>query len=429
MQRAEAFYAPPTPDPATISRAGRVRRAPRILSNFIPTTLAGLPAHIRPPPPAVPTAQPMDVLGSSAEPPPQATPPPVYRTEVNTYGLYREYTTRPQHDPEEEKTLEDFLDPLAFPDAAPSTASSIPSAVQNDATPSDSHTPSLLQAARKPPSASPLASLFPRNNVSEVRLLQWQYTHSTTSNIAVNDLVRNVFQADDFSMSHFPPGFTIEGARARFEEGLSENTNSAFSAKDGWIKTSMKLHVPKEGRRWASEVDAPVFEVPNVLVRSLLDVFVAAFESSAAAAYHWLPHKTFLRPAARQQGTNIDGHTGREPPSLPAGSCEANAQLPTDVRVYTDIYDSDAMIEEDAAMRAQPRQPGDPADLEYAIGAIAVWSDSTHLTNFGTASLWPIYAYSGNQSKYVRACPTTFSAQHLAFIPSVRPLIFDMGHI
>ena len=367
------------------------------------------------------------MLGSSTEPPPQATPLPVYCTEVNAYGLYREYTTRPQHDPEEEKTLEDFLDPLAFPNAVPSTASSIPSAFQNHTMSSDSHMPSLPQTAPKPPSASPLASLFPCNNVSEVRLLQWQYTHSTTSNISVNDLVRNVFQADDFSMSHFPPGFTIEGARARFEEGLGENTNSAFSAKDGWIKTSVKLHVPKEGRRWASEADAPMFEVPNVLVRSLLDVFVAAYESSVAAAYHWLPHKTFLRPEARRK-RNLGGQTGCESQSSSAGSCEANARLPTDVRVYTDIYDSDAMLEEDAAMRTQPQQPGDPADLEYAIGVIAVWSDSTHLTNFGTASLWPIYAYSGNQSKYIRGRPTAFSAQHLAFLPSVRLPIFHQVH-
>jgi len=48
-----------------------------------------------------------------------------------------------------------------------------------------------------------------------------------------------------------------------------------------------------------------------------------------------------------------------------------------------------------------------------------IWSDSTHLTSFGTASLWPVYLYFGNQSKYTRAKPSEFAAHHLAYIPKV----------
>ena len=50
---------------------------------------------------------------------------------------------------------------------------------------------------------------------------------------------------------------------------------------------------------------------------------------------------------------------------------------------------------------------------------IMIWSDSTLLANFGTASLWPIYLYFGNQSKYSRAKPSDFAAHHLAYIPKV----------
>ncbi|OBZ79049.1 hypothetical protein A0H81_01502 [Grifola frondosa] len=88
-------------------------------------------------------------------------------------------------------------------------------------------------------------------------------------------------------------------------------------------------------------------------------------------------------------------------------------------RVYTDIFNSDAMLEADAELRAQPRNPDDDPDIEYAIAPILVWSDATHLASFGSASLWPIYAFFGNLSKYIRAKPRAFAAHHLAYIPKV----------
>ncbi|KAF9521934.1 hypothetical protein CPB83DRAFT_872126 [Crepidotus variabilis] len=47
---------------------------------------------------------------------------------------------------------------------------------------------------------------------------------------------------------------------------------------------------------------------------------------------------------------------------------------------------------------------------------LMIWSDSTHLASFGTATLWPIYLYIRNQSKYIRAKPSEFAAHHLAYI-------------
>lgn len=51
--------------------------------------------------------------------------------------------------------------------------------------------------------------------------------------------------------------------------------------------------------------------------------------------------------------------------------------------------------------------------------ALMLWSDLTCLTNFGSASLWPVYLSLGNQSKYIQAKPLTFSNHHLAYMPSV----------
>ncbi|THU89276.1 hypothetical protein K435DRAFT_865459 [Dendrothele bispora CBS 962.96] len=63
--------------------------------------------------------------------------------------------------------------------------------------------------------------------------------------------------------------------------------------------------------------------------------------------------------------------------------------------------------------------------LENVVVWIMLWSDSTHLAQFGTASLWPIYMYIGNLSKYIRVKPSAYAAHHLAYIPSLPDLIKD----
>ncbi|KAK7679638.1 hypothetical protein QCA50_017350 [Cerrena zonata] len=54
-----------------------------------------------------------------------------------------------------------------------------------------------------------------------------------------------------------------------------------------------------------------------------------------------------------------------------------------------------------------------------------LYSDSTHLANFGDASLWPLYLYFGNQSKYERVRPATGSCHHVAYIPKLSDSFHD----
>ena len=65
------------------------------------------------------------------------------------------------------------------------------------------------------------------------------------------------------------------------------------------------------------------------------------------------------------------------------------------------------------------REDGPNHNLEAFIIALMIWSDSTILAQFGTASLWPVYLYIGNQLKYMCAKPTSMSAHHLAYLPKV----------
>ena len=75
------------------------------------------------------------------------------------------------------------------------------------------------------------------------------------------------------------------------------------------------------------------------------------------------------------------------------------------------------MLKADEEIQKLPREPDDK--MERIVAPLMVWSDATHLANFGTASLWPFYLFFGSQSKYTRAKPTAHACHHLAYIPSV----------
>ena len=70
-------------------------------------------------------------------------------------------------------------------------------------------------------------------------------------------------------------------------------------------------------------------------------------------------------------------------------------------------------------MKLQQQPPEVGCTLERVIASLMLWSDSTHLANFGTASLWLLYLFFGNQSKWVRRKPKTSSCHHVAYIPKV----------
>ncbi|KAJ3006149.1 hypothetical protein NUW54_g4042 [Trametes sanguinea] len=47
-----------------------------------------------------------------------------------------------------------------------------------------------------------------------------------------------------------------------------------------------------------------------------------------------------------------------------------------------------------------------------------LYSESTHLTDFGHASLWPISIYFFTQSKYTHGHPSVFPVHHFVYISS-----------
>ncbi|KAG6913290.1 hypothetical protein DXG01_008139, partial [Tephrocybe rancida] len=64
-------------------------------------------------------------------------------------------------------------------------------------------------------------------------------------------------------------------------------------------------------------------------------------------------------------------------------------------------------------LQASPPEPS--CTLPHYVVALMFWSDGTHLTDFRTASLTPLYMQYGNESKYRGCKPTMHLTDHVAY--------------
>lgn len=218
-------------------------------------------------------------------------------------------------------------------------------------------------------------------NTTVELLLQWQNTGSELkSNGELNRLV-NVLRHPNFSVED------LGGFDATRENRRQDQEDEKSPALKGFQETSVKIDVPSGDRN----VPSTVLDVPGLHYRKLTTIIRSAFESPLASKFHYTPFKLFHQSP------------GSEAPE----------------RVFSELYNSDAFIREhDRVQRAPVPAEESGCAREKVVAALMFWSDATHLANFGTAKLWPIYMFLGNLSKYIRAEPTSNACHHVAYIPS-----------
>ncbi|KAF8802003.1 hypothetical protein BYT27DRAFT_7226594 [Phlegmacium glaucopus] len=298
------------------------------------------------------------------EPLPNDTPPaPDFKSEANSYSVYRIYHGgRPSYTPDETFHLDYASDSCNF--------------------------------ALKGPKITITPRQNPFSNTSILRLMNWFHNNATSKTLNdLDTLVHEVILAPDFDINHF---IGFRGSReSECLDNFCEEPESPFSGDNSWIETSLNISVPCEKVPHTSESNAPIFKVEGLFYRRPLEVIKAAYCEATAEQFHTTPYKEYWQPS----------------PGSPQE------------RIYSELYNSDAYIQEHERIKAQPHMPG--PQLETVIAAIMLSSDSTQLTSFGTASLWPIYLYLGNLSKFSRLKPTSFAAHHLAYIPKLGDTIQD----
>ncbi|KAI0350553.1 hypothetical protein OH77DRAFT_1488941 [Trametes cingulata] len=357
-----------------------------------PTSYAGLDTLRRPSPRLTPASLPVDPPSPVPVSPPARTPSPrpAFETRANRFGVFRHYTTLPAHDPEEGLTLDAFTSIRTHTRPASSLLQRTPVYAFG------------AQALRIIKDAGATA-FAPFANITTFRLMHWLYSGSNMKTPSeLNRLIHDVILAPEFHLDHVS---NFNACRENERLDAHVDKPEAFAASDGWREGEVRIRLPKERVRHSSEEAAPELVVSGVYHRSLLELVKAACQDTPSKAFHWVPFKLFHR----QKSPTAEGA------ALPASP-------PPPERLYGDAYTADAMIEEHEKIQVkarQDREPGDTPDTEYAAVPLLLSSDSTHLTNFGSAALWPIYVFFASLSKYVRACPSSFSAHHLAYIPSL----------
>ncbi|KAH9950133.1 hypothetical protein B0H21DRAFT_881501, partial [Amylocystis lapponica] len=391
----------------SVSRSGRKRRMPRALLDFLPSSTQGLPSHIPRPvrqrkdakrivpaedlPSQFPPTSPLPDASTDTQPDTSGS----YQTDPDNFDIFRNYTVKPTTNPDDELTIGALCDSSTLISTPPPSRSRLSAGLRGFV--------AGIQSA-----ATSVSSPFLSNTVSH--LMQWAYSGShIKSATEVDRLVHDVILADDFDREDLR-GFST----ARELERL-DKASSVLTMADGWLEGSVEIPLPKEGSKVASEADAPLFTVSGIYYRRLLEVIKSAYQDPEARAYHWIPFKMFWRPGAGELSSLGTTDSGSESPDVEE-----------DIRIYSELYNSDAMLEEDARIRALPRDPSDSPDVEVAIAPIMLWSDSTHLASFGSAALWPIYMFFGSLSKYIRGKPSASAAHHLAYLPVLPDTLQDV---
>lgn len=369
-------------------------------------------------------------------------------TREDAFGLFRRFSRLPQHDPETGFTLESVSD-------APNHDKPTENArARNE------NIAWLTQAIKTTPIVDSPRKLGPfGDSVTQFRLTDWFYGRgsSVLSNQRYDDLLA-ILRSKGFTVADLE-GFSAKKADRLLEQWL--NTKDLFVPEHGWYETSVSMPVPKTRISHASEAAAPQITIHGVVHRRLRDLITGVASDSNsrfARDYHWLPSRLYWNPPSAQgcvafvSSSPLPSSLGSpspvpsqaasdsfpEPYTPPSHNTDESSREstpspvppsgpPPPLRVLTDCYNSDAMLEEDENIHNMPRAEGDADDVEYAVLPLLLWSDETCLSQFGNAKLWPIYLYFGNLSKYVRGRPTEFAAHHLAYIPSVRePSVFVM---
>ncbi|KAI0695560.1 hypothetical protein C8T65DRAFT_584171 [Cerioporus squamosus] len=245
----------------------------------------------------------------------------------------------------------------------------------------------------------------PFDNVSSFVLCNWWYNSSKTKSLQDLDGLAEALRTPGFS--------TADLANFRARQAMQQLDNhkkdsGIFSEAAGWHETELHLPAPYEGESFAEEADAPQFPVKGLQFRRLLEVIVSEIQDPRFAdKRHWFPHERYWNPPTSSPSDVPLTHTTPPP-------------APEPIRIITDTFNTKEMLQAQEEIRNMPRNPGDPDSVEYCALPLLLYSDSTHLASFGSASLWPIYLYIGNISKYLRGKPSAFAAQHVAYIPKVR---------
>lgn len=284
-----------------------------------------------------------------------------FKTQVNKFGLYRVYKAHslPTHDPHDPCTT------LQSPSHVPLT---IPAAQQDN-------------------------PYHPYPNQTSLQLGRWYWSQgSRKSQSNFKDLLHIIgdksFQPEDVRVTNWKAVDRQLGGRtfADREEWVDEDGENKE-----WQKSSIHFSVPFHSRcPNPGPLNYSTTSTATFYHRSLISVIREKLSDPLHhSLFHYNPYELRWQPP----------HKNHEN------------------RLYGDLFTSDAFLRADRQLQDSPPEPN--CDLPRVVVALMFASDATQLSTFGSAKLWPLYMFFGNQCKYARSQPRNALCTHVAYFESV----------
>jgi hypothetical protein len=366
--------------PIATRRAPRPHRLPKRYRDILPEPLPSLPPVL----PAVdtPCTSRQQTLGLDAidsshpECAPDDTPVSAgpslssrlfryIHTLRNIFGLLREFFAEhlPAKDPDELASLADLCNMPVISSAADSES-----------------------AHATPPVPLP-STCYPYPNESSFLLGDWFWNGGVQkSKKDFKDLVDIIthprFKPDDIRHTRWKNIDDVLGSN----EAEDEQWIDVMGA--GWNTAQVKISVPFHRR--TPNPGPKQYIGANLYYRSLVDVIKEKLQNPQDfERFHLEPYQLIWKPPHYDQEVNVHG----------------------------ELYTSRAFLDAHRELQASSGEPG--CDLPRVVVALMFWSDSTQLTSFGNAKLWPVYLFFGNESKYRRCKPSCNLCNHVAYFEDV----------
>jgi Plavaka transposase len=286
----------------------------------------------------------------------------ILKSTSNVFGLFRQYhaISFPDHDPNENIVSDDLID------------SSL-----------DTH---------------PVETYHPYPNQSSFLLGEWYWNDGVQkSQSSFQNLLKIVghpgFRPEDVAgLNWHSIDAQLSGDRP-FDSLDDEGSWQDERADGDWVKTPITIKVPFHKRML--HPGEKVFDAGILHHRKLVPVIREKITSTSTHPHlHFEPYGLYWQPKESSKP----------------------------VRVYGELYTSEAFIEVHHELQRATREPG--CDLARVVVGLMFASDGTQLANFSNAKLSPVYLGFGNESKDRRSKPSCKAFEHIAYFETVSMVLF-----
>jgi hypothetical protein len=340
-------------------------------------------------------------------PEPSSVPQPdpiniVQDTSPNSFGVFRRYFGHflPSRDSAETRAIDYSCDASTFDNVQQAEEERELAGEDQQQTEEERR---LLAITPIPAQPNEKPSYYPFPNFTRYQLVRWFYRNHVKTVKDFQHLIDEVLLHPDYTTDHIR-GMDVKQELKRLDSATIPSIVSAtaefdplFPPSEGWKQSSVTIRLPPPNVhfKFKKEGDAPAVTVDGIHHRSLLEGITRAFTRQSFFDFHLKGFQLWWKPSEYEEPQ----------------------------RVYNEAYSSDAFLEMERQIPPLSEQDIQDGVQEPVVVPIMLYSDATHLANFGTASLWPIYMYIGLLSQYIRSKASSFAAFHLAYLKSVcRPL-------